>query len=82
MLGGKEIVDRLLEAASEQLFVPLKWDQAMPGTGQAGGLLCFRRQMEAVNRIQEEQCPDPLVETFAAAPKSIELRALAQQLTH
>ena len=42
LLGGKEIVDRLLETASEQMFVPLKWDQAMPGTGPAGSVLCFR----------------------------------------
>ena len=73
LLRGGENLDRLLETALEQLLVAVK--RNLP----AGFQLRARGQMEAMNRVEEKERADPLVEILAAAAEGVERVAFREQ---
>jgi len=67
LLVAEKGVDRLLEPPAEELLEPVERDEGLgaAGTQPAG-------QMEPVDRGEQEERPDPLIEVFRAAPERLE----------
>ncbi len=70
--GGRvqEGVDRLPEAALEQLLVSPERNKPRAGSGGRSGEMS--RKVEPVNRVQEKQRAHPLVEVVGAPAKSVQ----------
>ena len=73
LLQREEFINRLLEAALQQMLVALEGNQPAPVQ------LRDARNVEAVNGVEKEQRAHALVEIAALAPKRIQRRALRKQ---
>src|SRR5262249_46852796 len=72
-LGGEEAVDGLIEAAPQQLLIAGEGDAA--AAGKAGS----KRQVKAVEGVEEEEGPDALVEVLTGPAELVEVGTLGQQ---
>ena len=72
-LNGEEGIDGFFKAAAEEVFVTVEWD----GAGVAGGK--FFGEIKAVDRLQEKDGTDAMVEVVRAAAEGVELGALCEQ---
>ena len=85
-LRGEEGVSRLLEAAIQKLFVATEWDEARSRRGEEAdfgrvgslrnpppslGGYQLRRQVEAVDGVEEEEGADAFVEVVRAAAEGV-----------
>lgn len=69
-----EKFDRVLESPREQMLVAVEWDDA--ALFQLGA----RRQVKAMDRVEEKQCADTLVEIARFAAECVERVAFREEL--
>ncbi len=74
LLFGEKLADRLLETPLQQVDVAVERDAPLRRRPLA------LWNLEAVNRVEEEQRADTLVEVLRSAPELLELRALPHQI--
>src|SRR5256885_7165560 len=74
ILRFQKNLDRLLEPPLKQMSVSLERNQ--PAQFHSS----FVGQVKAVNRIQEEKRPHPLIQIAALPPKLLQLRSRRQKL--
>ncbi len=74
LLHAEKAVNRFLEPALQQMLVAGERDEAFAIQTE------LRRQVKSVDRIQEEQRPDPFVQAVGLPTKRIERRTLRQKL--
>src|SRR5262245_57381709 len=72
-LRGLKKFDRILEPPRKQMLVTVERDDAALPESRA------RRQMETMNRVEEEERTDSLVEVLRCAPEGIERCTLREK---